>query len=112
MQAQRRRLLPSFSPFAGLSASGPPEMDFPQFVEDTRDAIFHKDISTGSLLRLAAPFTRRSSICPGECEVGKRFSPRSSCPDHRRTGNHNSLAPLISFRSHHEGTLDREVLAP
>src|ERR1700736_491210 len=81
MQAQRRRLLPSYSPFAGLSASGPPEMDFPQFVEDTRDATFHKDISTGSLLGLAAPFTRLSSICPGECEVGERFSPRRSCPD-------------------------------
>ena len=76
MQAQRRRLLRSSSPFAGLSASGPPEMDFPQFVEDTRDGTFHKDISTGSLLGLAAPFTRLSSICPGECEVGERFSPR------------------------------------
>src|SRR5579864_7480011 len=87
MQAQRRRLLPSSSPFAGLSASGLPKMDFPQFIEDTRDGTFHKNISTGSLLGLAVPFTRLSSICPGECEVGGRFSPRTSCPDHGQTGS-------------------------
>jgi hypothetical protein len=35
-----------------VGAVGPPEMDLPEFVEDTRDGTFHKDISTGVLLGL------------------------------------------------------------
>src|SRR5258705_7533190 len=35
-----------------VCAVGPPEMDLPEFVEDTRDGTFHKDISTEGLLGL------------------------------------------------------------
>jgi hypothetical protein len=49
MQAQKWRLLPYPSPFAGLSAAGPPEMDLPECVDDITQWAFHKGISPGSL---------------------------------------------------------------
>ena len=92
MQAQRRRLFPCSSPFAELSASGPPEMHLPEFVDDTRDGTFQKDISTGSLLgllrhshgyhqfvqgeRLVRGF-RRAESCPGD---GQALSYRARFP--------------------------------
>jgi hypothetical protein len=61
MQAQRRRLLPCSSP-CGSSASGPPEMDLPDLVENTRDGTFHKDISTGSILLACRSTAHRSFL--------------------------------------------------